>query len=414
MSRRARHRAGGAAPGRGDRRPARPRGASRRGAWGRRALWRGLLATTGGVRVYGNLPRTPCVLVANHSSHADTAVLLAAVPARRRPVVAAAADYWFGGKRRGLVGRWLAAAFPVRRDGGGSADLAAAAALLAAGHDVIVYPEGTRSRDGVVGHFHSGASRLATGAGVPLVPIGIHGAGRLWPVHGRVHRSRVVVRIGTPTGDIAAARQAVTELARAPEHRPGPPDTRPDSALRVRIARFAGGRTGAAVIFGWGFAEALSWPVLPEFALAVAVVAAPRRALRLAILAAAGSLTGGLVMYLLAAHGWTPPAVLTTARMHATAAAQVAAEGAHAVTHQPLSGIPYKVYGAAAGRAHVGPGAFVAYSVPARALRIFAAGLLAGAVGGLGHRLRRWYPLYLCCLVVLFSAALVGVVTSWS
>lgn len=401
-------------PGR-HRRPADAHRPGRPGAWARWALWRCVLAVTGGLRVRGRLPDTPCVLVANHSSHADTAALLAAVPARRRPVVAAAADYWFGGGRcRRLVGRWLAAAFPVRRHGGGSADLTAAAELLARGHDVVVYAEGTRSRDGSVGHFHSGAARLAARAGVPLVPVGIRGSRALWPAHGRLHRSRVEVRFGAPAGDITAARDAVVALAGGDGGREPRGADGPDSELRRWVARLAAGRTGGWVLFFWGFAEALCWPVLPEFALAVVVVAAPRQAVRLAGLAAAGSLAGGLVMYLLAAHGLAPPAPLTTRRMHDTAAAQVAAEGAHAVTHQPLSGIPYKVYGAAAGRAHAGLVAFLGWSVPTRALRILAAGLLAGAVGGLARRLRRWYPLYLTCFVTLFGAALGAVVTGWS
>jgi len=56
------------------------------GAVARKALWRALLTLTGGLRVRGTdrLPAGPCVIVANHSSHADTAVLIAALPARRR------------------------------------------------------------------------------------------------------------------------------------------------------------------------------------------------------------------------------------------------------------------------------------------------------------------------------------------
>ena len=116
----------------------------------RRALWRTVLTLTGGLRVHGvaALPPGPCVIVANHRSHADTAALIAALPAGRRPAVAAAADYWFRGGLRPAICRALCAAFPVRRAGGGSADLAAAARLLAAGHDVIVFPEGSRSKDG--------------------------------------------------------------------------------------------------------------------------------------------------------------------------------------------------------------------------------------------------------------------------
>jgi 1-acyl-sn-glycerol-3-phosphate acyltransferase len=172
------------------------------GAAARTTLWRGVLGLTGGLRVHGAgaLPAGPCVIVANHSSHADTAALIAALPARRRPVVAAAADYWFRGGVRAAICRALCAAFPVRRSGGGSADLAAAARLLAAGHDVIVFPEGTRSRDGQTGDFHRGATRLAAAAGAPLVPAGISGTRTLLPPGGagRPRRAAVTVRFGAP------------------------------------------------------------------------------------------------------------------------------------------------------------------------------------------------------------------------
>lgn len=169
----------------------------------RKMLWRAVLTLTGGLRVRGaaRLPAGPCVIVANHNSHADTAALIAALPASRRPAVAAAADYWFRGGPRPWACRALCGAFPVRRGGGGSADLAAAARLLAAGRDVIVYPEGTRSRDGTIGEFHRGAARLAAVAGVPLVPAGISGTRTLLPPGAAVTRFRraaVTVRIGIP------------------------------------------------------------------------------------------------------------------------------------------------------------------------------------------------------------------------
>jgi 1-acyl-sn-glycerol-3-phosphate acyltransferase len=179
-------------------------------------LWRLLLTAAGGVRVTGRPTSGPCVIVANHSSHADTAVLLAAIPSRRRPAVAAAADYWFARRGRRLLCRAACAAFPVRRGGGGSGDLAAAARLLAAGRDVVVFPEGTRSRDGRPGAFHTGAVRLARAAGVPVVPVRIEGTGALLPVHGRPRRARVRVEFAAPL-DPSGPEEAVaglTELIR--------------------------------------------------------------------------------------------------------------------------------------------------------------------------------------------------------
>jgi len=201
---------GGAGPGSGS--------GGGAGPVARKALWRAVLAGTGGLRVCDTaaLPAGPCVIVANHCSHADTAALIAALPAQRRPAVAAAADYWFGGGLRPRICRALCGAFPVRRGGGGSADLAAACRLLAAGRDVIVYPEGTRSRDGQTGEFHRGAARLAAAAGVPLVPVGISGTRTLLPPGGtahRPHRAAVTVRIGAPL-TVAAAPRTVAAAPR--------------------------------------------------------------------------------------------------------------------------------------------------------------------------------------------------------
>jgi len=206
-------------------------GAAAAGAAGaRRVLWRAVLRLTGGLRVHGaaELPPGPCLIVANHSSHADTAALIAALPAWRKPVVAAAADYWFRGGFRPAICRALCAAFPVRRSGGGSADLAAATRLLAAGHDVIVFPEGTRSRDGQIGDFRRGAARLAAAAGAPLVPAGISGTRALLPPAGsgwaggpgRPRRATVTVRFGAPVfvgpvlADLAGALDDATAEAR--------------------------------------------------------------------------------------------------------------------------------------------------------------------------------------------------------
>lgn len=187
-------------------------------ALARKALWRTVFSLSGGLRVHGAsaLPSGPCVIVANHRSHADTVALLAAVPARRRPAVAAAADYWFCGGARPWICQALCAAFPVRRAGGGSADLAAAARLLAAGRDVIVFPEGTRSRDGRTGEFHRGAARLAAAAARRAAP--------RWNSPVRPSRERV------PSGKTITSRPAASSRAAAARSALPPPARRTGNA----------------------------------------------------------------------------------------------------------------------------------------------------------------------------------------
>jgi 1-acyl-sn-glycerol-3-phosphate acyltransferase len=375
----------------------------------RRVFWRAAFTVNGGLTVTGRLPRGGCVVVANHSSHADTAALLAALPSSARPVVAAAADYWFADGLRRTVCRTLVSGFPVRRRGGGSGDLAGALPLLHAGHAVVVFPEGTRSRDGSLGAFHSGALRLAAEAEVPVVPVGLAGTRDVLPVHGTLQRAPVEIRIGAPLRCVEpeVARAAVASLA-------AQPPSRADSAVRRRIAALACSRLGVALVAAWALAEALSWPLIPELLLAVLVSAAPRAGVRLSVTAAAASIAGGLLAYAAYAGGLSLPQPLTTPRMHATVAAQTAAEGAHAVLRQPLSGVPYKVYAAEAGRQRAGAVPFALESAQARGTRIVLVGLGLAAVAALVGRWRRFYPLYLTALVPGFGLGLARVVSSWS
>jgi CDP-diacylglycerol--glycerol-3-phosphate 3-phosphatidyltransferase len=165
----------------------------------RHQLWRAVCAVSGGLTVRGK-QRSGCILVANHSSHADTAVLLAALKPSAQPVFVAASDYWFDVPLRRFLATSLAGILPVRRSGGGTyaALLAATKAALAEGWTVVLYPEGTRSCDGRIGEFHSGAVHLARDCGVPLVPVALLGTREVLPKNGSFTRHPMQVRFGEP------------------------------------------------------------------------------------------------------------------------------------------------------------------------------------------------------------------------
>lgn len=162
----------------------------------------------------------PALIVANHSSHLDTAVLLCSMPhaRRRKTAVAAAADYFFDSWWRAGGSAIAFNTFPIERRGGSSSTTPAA--LFADGWSVIVYPEGTRSRDGFVGRFQMGAAWLAVKHQVPVIPVGLRGTyaamprGRRWPVPGR---PRVSVRYGAPIypGPGETPRQLAPKLSAA-------------------------------------------------------------------------------------------------------------------------------------------------------------------------------------------------------
>jgi len=179
----------------------------------RHRLWRAVCAVSGGLTVTGRWRVSGgCVVVANHSSHADTAVLLAALPAGAQPVFAAAADYWFDVPVRRFVASSLIGVLPVRRSGNDTYAqlLAAARPALKAGRTVVIYPEGTRSSDGNVGEFRSGAVRLARDCGVPIVPVAVLGTAEVLPKGASfISHAPMQVRIGAP---VDPAGTSSTEL----------------------------------------------------------------------------------------------------------------------------------------------------------------------------------------------------------
>jgi 1-acyl-sn-glycerol-3-phosphate acyltransferase len=160
----------------------------------------------------------PAIFVANHSSHVDTPVLLLSLPARwrRRTAVAAAADYFY---RRWLLAGAVSLAFgtiPLERRGrAAGGDTAHIERLLEDGWSLVVFAEGTRSRDGLVGRMRSGAAVLAAEHGLPLVPVHISGTraampiGRHWMVRpqggGRLARHTISVSFGAPIDAAALA-----------------------------------------------------------------------------------------------------------------------------------------------------------------------------------------------------------------
>ena len=96
--------------------------------------------------------------------------------------------------------------------------LEAAAARIRGGTSVLVFPEGTRSRDGSVGHFKRGSFALAIAAGAPVVPVSLVGVKALAP-HGifstRPGSVRLVVHPAVPVaGKTKDDAQALAEQVR--------------------------------------------------------------------------------------------------------------------------------------------------------------------------------------------------------
>lgn len=157
------------------------------------------------------------IVVGNHSSHLDAPMMFTLLPKDLTENLAtgAAADYFY---RRRFISRLTALFFntyPIERKGkvkkssgrglktqeGPSPAAGMTGRLLKAGIPILIFPEGTRSRDGRMGEFKAGAAALSQKLGVPIVPVALIGGhdampvGAFWPKPGR---PRVKLVIGEP------------------------------------------------------------------------------------------------------------------------------------------------------------------------------------------------------------------------
>lgn len=179
----------------------------------------GLLQGSGAKLVVRGLERVdwsrPHVLVANHQSMIDICALFRAVPVplqfllkqelARVPFVGAYA------KAMGMI-------FVERGSARGAARrMREAAELVKSGATLCIFPEGTRSRDGEVLPFKSGAFQVALDAGADVVPVAIDGSGQVLSL-GRIFRVRpgtISLTVGAPlcSRDIGD-RQLLAQQAR--------------------------------------------------------------------------------------------------------------------------------------------------------------------------------------------------------
>lgn len=150
------------------------------------------------LRVEGlaNMPKEGgAVLAANHQSFLDILILGGCVPRHVAFVARDTLANW----------RWLAYVMRecgtvlVRRGTSDRRALRQMADHLEHGDMVVIYPEGTRTRDGSLQEFKGGALLAARMANVPIVPCGIRGAFEAWP-RGRTvpWPKKIGVRFGAP------------------------------------------------------------------------------------------------------------------------------------------------------------------------------------------------------------------------
>jgi long-chain acyl-CoA synthetase len=200
------------------------------------------------VEVYGraNIPHhDPNVIVAaNHSSHLDMGLVKYALGEYGKDVRAlAAADYFFSNPARKTYFNNFTNLIPVARSGSLEGALSGAEQALDRGEMILVFPEGTRSKNGKLKEFRRGVGYLSASKRVNILPLYIDGTYRALP-KGKTLPSlasrKLKVHIG-PVIDVRAllrdcedmsamdqyefisqkTREAVVKLQNAAQSRPG-------------------------------------------------------------------------------------------------------------------------------------------------------------------------------------------------
>ena len=165
-------------------------------------LWARMLLKLTSIRVNvigreNVLMNRPQIFMANHQSDFDILIVLAHVPGQFRWIVKKELF------KIPIFGEAMKSAgyIEIDRQNHEKAmkSIEEAAQKIREGKSVMTFPEGTRSKDGIIKPFKQGMFHLAIQAGVPIVPISIIGAHEILPKRSlKIKPGRVTMVIGRP------------------------------------------------------------------------------------------------------------------------------------------------------------------------------------------------------------------------
>jgi 1-acyl-sn-glycerol-3-phosphate acyltransferase len=165
-------------------------------------LWSRVLLGVPGVKLEVSMrapldPKRPYIFMANHASMVDIWAMFVGLPVRFRFIAKKQLGKipLFGWAMR--AGRFIF----IDRQNAVSArrSIEEAARRIGSGQSVIIFPEGTRTRDGKLGPFKKGGFHLALDSGAEIVPVAIHGSRPIMPRGAALIRpGRVRLEVGAP------------------------------------------------------------------------------------------------------------------------------------------------------------------------------------------------------------------------
>lgn len=184
--------------------------------WARSCVWISGARIT--IRGAENLRKYPvAVYAANHTSYMDTPVVFATLPFQFR--ILAKKELW----PIAFIGWYLNRSGQIPIDTvtarGTIASLGAGVRALQGGMPLFVFPEGSRTPDGTLRPFLSGAAYLAIRSQVPLIPVALSGVYDLLPIHTHhFYPGDVTLSVGEPIDTTGMSPRQTDELSARLRH----------------------------------------------------------------------------------------------------------------------------------------------------------------------------------------------------
>lgn len=177
--------------------------------------WGGAILKRAGINLQikgqENIPEGPVLFVSNHQSYLDIPVFMSAVG--RKPIGFIAKQSL--SKVPGF-GSWIKAirsVFIIREDSRASLkSIEEGVELLKQGFSLVIFPEGTRSRSSEMAEFKRGSLRLATKAGVPVVPVTLQNTHFAFEAQGHFAPTKVTFTFHPAIETKDMARKEMNEL----------------------------------------------------------------------------------------------------------------------------------------------------------------------------------------------------------
>ena len=157
-----------------------------------------------------NIPDGAVVFISNHQSNFDTPVL-----------IEAGAIAGFISKKEvfkvPMLGYWMKQIHCVSVDRDNIRDavkmIQNGVKNLKQGYSMLIFPAGTRAKDGVIKEFKNGSFKLATKAKVPIVPVTVDGTNMAYEYDGKLRKANVTVTFHKPISTENLSREEEKQLA---------------------------------------------------------------------------------------------------------------------------------------------------------------------------------------------------------